>query len=106
MHKNILAVILFAFFFTSLLAQEKQELDCKFFSVNQGLSQYDVSAIIQDDLGYLWFGTYDGLNRFDGVQNTIFRHKSTFLFETIRNNRILTLTKDQNENIWIGTEGG
>lgn len=106
MRKSIIAVTLFAFFFNSLLSQGKRELDCKYFSVNQGLSQYDVSAIIQDELGYLWLGTYDGLNRFDGAQNTVFRHKSTFLFETIRNNRILALAKDHNKNIWIGTEGG
>lgn len=39
----------------------------------EGLSQSDVNCIYQDKLGYIWFGTHDGLNRFDGYSFAVFR---------------------------------
>ena len=43
-------------------------------TLEQGLSQSTVNAIVQDGPGFLWFGTQDGLNRFDGYSVRVFRH--------------------------------
>ena len=48
----------------------------KHFNINNGLSQNTVSSIFQDKQGYMWFGTKDGLNRFDGESFKIFRLSS------------------------------
>ncbi|MBO6238427.1 MAG: histidine kinase, partial [Bacteroidales bacterium] len=46
----------------------------KTLNVQSGLSQNTVNAILQDRQGYMWFGTKDGLNRYDGIRFRIFKH--------------------------------
>lgn len=70
-----------------------------------GLSQSSVIAIAQDQQGMLWFGTRDGLNKYDGGQFTVFRHnpKDT---NSLSNNDILSIAVDEIGDIWIGTYNG
>ncbi|MEI7676125.1 MAG: two-component regulator propeller domain-containing protein [Bacteroidales bacterium] len=96
-----LLLIIFPVF---LWAQNPSELRINHFSVNNGLSQYDVSSILQDQLGFIWVGTYDGLNRFDGFQSRIFRHQSNV--NSIEKNRVVSLETDKDGNIWIGCDNG
>lgn len=70
--------------------------------INSGLSQNTVAAIIQDRLGFMWFGTKDGLNRYDGVSFQIFMKESG----TLGNNFITSLYEDYLGQIWIGTDVG
>lgn len=72
--------------------------------VNDGLTQNDVSCILQDSYGFIWIGTYDGLNRFDGFNVLNFFHQ-TDNDESLRSNRILSLFEDSKKRIWIGTDG-
>ncbi len=74
-------------------------------SVENGLSQSTVNAILQDRNGFMWFGTGDGLNRYDGNKFQIFKHDELDSFSLI-NNSIRTLLEDKNGNIWIGTDEG
>lgn len=74
-------------------------------TMDNGLSESIVLSIIQDKHGYMWFGTADGLNRYDGYSFTVFKHDpedST----TIAHNYIQCLYEDQNGILWIGTLGG
>lgn len=74
-------------------------------SVNEGLSQSDVKTMVQDQFGFLWVGTRDGLNRFDGFQFLRYdrdQDDSTSLYF----NQILDLATDSSNNIWIGSTGG
>jgi ligand-binding sensor domain-containing protein len=48
--------------------------DFEKFSTEQGLSQNSIVRIFQDSRGFLWFGTFEGLNRYDGYQFKIFRN--------------------------------
>jgi len=73
-------------------------------TVNDGLSQHDVSCIIQDSYGFVWIGTYDGLNRFDGY-NIENYSSSTDNPESISGNRIVCLFEDSQKRLWIGTDG-
>ncbi|MBC7982807.1 MAG: response regulator [Candidatus Obscuribacterales bacterium] len=70
---------------------------------DDGLPQNSVTAAIQSDDGYLWFGTRDGLCRFDGARFTVFSSTNTPAF---RSNIINTVKKGIDGILWIGTEDG
>lgn len=72
-------------------------------SLEQGLSQSTVFAIVQDAQGFMWFGTQDGLNRYDGYSVKVFRHNPANS-KTICGNSIRTLMCDSRGDLWIGTE--
>jgi len=74
-------------------------------SLEKGLSQSTVNAIIQDRQGFMWFGTEDGLNRYDGYNFVVYRNNSLDS-HSISDNRILALCEDSDGDIWIGTFRG
>jgi len=65
--------ILWLFWSTSLYAQERT-LRFEHLSLEQGLSQSSVYAIVQEHKGFMWFGTEDGLNRYDGYRFWVYRN--------------------------------
>lgn len=99
--KTILSLILV---FSLGLFPGAAKLKLNHISVNKGLSQQDVETMMQDHYGFMWFGTYDGLNRFDGYNIETFRH-DPHLPNTLADNRITALFESSNGIIWIGTEG-
>ena len=75
-------------------------------SSKDGLSQQDVECIIQDKQGFIWVGTYDGLNRYDGNNFELLRHIPTES-NSISDNRIFCLSEwPARDELWIGTDGG
>ncbi|CAM2066925.1 HATPase-c domain-containing protein [Sulfidibacter corallicola] len=74
-------------------------------SVEHGLSQSRVLAIAQDRKGLLWFGTQDGLNRYDGYHFTVFRPDKT-REGAISDHNIRTLAAASDGGLWIGTRHG
>jgi signal transduction histidine kinase/ligand-binding sensor domain-containing protein/DNA-binding response OmpR family regulator len=74
-------------------------------SVEQGLSQANVTCILQDNLGFMWIGTRDGLNRYDGYSFRIYKGVADDP-TTISNNFIQSIVQDKNGVLWIGTMGG
>ncbi len=73
-------------------------------SVRNGLSHNGVTSILEDTKGYLWIGTYDGLNLYNGKDFTIFR--STPTKTILCNNRIRSICEDVQGRLWIGTDHG
>ena len=74
-------------------------------TTNNGLSNNYVSSIIQDQFGFLWFATDDGLNRFDGYVYKVYRNNPADK-NSISDNSIWALTLDDSGKIWIGTKTG
>jgi ligand-binding sensor domain-containing protein/signal transduction histidine kinase/DNA-binding response OmpR family regulator len=79
-----------------------QSYTFRHYQVENGLSYNSVICSLQDKKGFLWFGTKDGLNRFDGYTFKIFRNDPDNP-QTIGNNFIHSLYEDKNQNIWAGT---
>ncbi|WP_338794065.1 two-component regulator propeller domain-containing protein [Bernardetia sp. MNP-M8] len=93
-----------------VFAQENDELKLpklivEQLSIEEGLSQNSVKAMLQDSEGYLWIGTDDGLNRYNAYDITTFRHKREDSLSII-DNQIESIYEDTNHNIWIGTIAG
>lgn len=84
-----------------------QQHDIRFerLSIEDGLSQSSVYCILQDSRGFMWFGTDDGLNRYDGYHFTIYRHDPEDP-HSISHNVVRALYEDRTGTLWIGTEGG
>jgi ligand-binding sensor domain-containing protein/signal transduction histidine kinase len=74
-------------------------------SLEQGLSQSSIYSILQDSQGFMWFGTQDGLNRYDGYRITVLKPDPEEP-NSLSNNFILSLHEDQHGILWIGTNGG
>lgn len=84
-----------------------QDNDIRFekISVEQGLSQSTVLSIAQDQRGFIWIGTNDGLNRYDGYDFLIFENEPDYL-QSLSANTILSLFVDNSGELWVGTDGG
>ena len=102
--KTIFLIILFSPFI-SLSINFDKTFQLTTYSVNEGLSQFDAPRIIQDNYGFIWIATYDGLNRYDGNGFIQYRH-DPYHASTINGNRVLVLKIDSNNNFWVITESG
>lgn len=74
-------------------------------STNEGLSQGHVTAILKDKQGFMWFATYEGLNKFDGYRFFIYKHSSDDSL-SLNNNIVNDILEDKAGNIWVGTATG
>src|SRR5260221_4147935 len=74
-------------------------------TVDNGLSQSNVKSILKDRLGFMWFSTDDGLNRYDGYNFIIYRHDATDI-HSLPTNNISAIFEDKDGNLWIGSSGG
>ncbi len=95
MGNRLISFIIGLFFFHGLA--NAQLLPIRIFNVQDGLSQSEVRTIVQDSVGYLWFGTADGLSRFDG--NTF---KNFSIHNGLSGNNITTAYLDGDSLIWFG----
>ncbi len=74
-------------------------------TVEEGLSQSSVTCIFQDSKGFMWFGTQDGLNRYDGYNLRIFKNDPADTTSLI-NNFIFSIYEDASEKLYIENQGG
>ncbi len=98
----IIKIILLVF---PRLMMTQTNISTEVLSVRDGLSNNSVLDIIQDQYGYMWFTTLDGLNRYDGYENIVFKNipGDTTSLPHNRTNRLL---EDSEGTIWVSTEDG
>lgn len=94
---QLIFYVLFACITTT--AQYRSEI----WTTENGLPQNSITAILQAKDGYIWFGTFGGLVRFDGIKFKIF---NTINAPAIKSNRITALYEDKNGTLWIGSQSG
>lgn len=100
---------LFLFLLTTVVANAQSGWESGLYfrdiPVGQGLSQSSVYCMLQDNKGFIWIGTKDGLNRYDGYEFLTFKYDQRDS-ESLSNNEIICLENDQNKYLWIGTRSG
>ena len=101
--KLVITVCLLAVRFTTLPAQER-DFRFEHLSIEDGLSQNLIFSIIQDSKGFIWVGTYDGLNRYDGYEFNIYTHLPADSL-SIMANQIYALFEDRGQHLWVGAGG-
>lgn len=91
-------------FVASLLNSQSEQIFFEQITTRDGLSQNDINDIYQDSRGLMWFGTNEGLNKYDGYSFTIYK-PSPSTDGAINSNLVFSITEDQNNDLWIGTTG-
>lgn len=95
-------LLLFCLLSSSLCPAKERQLIFRSFNADNGLAHNTVLAVIQDRTGFMWFGTKDGLNRYDGSEI-----RTVAVTDAIPgNNYISALCEDNKGCIWIGTDSG
>jgi len=84
---------------------QAQAIHFRHLKSEQGLSNSTIEAILQDSRGFLWFGTRDGLNRYDGNRMVVYRNSSNDS-SSISDNFVTSLFEDNQQNIWVGSYNG
>ena len=102
--KVVLFGTFFCVYFSSVFSQN-QEIRFSHITDKQGLSQAHVNCILQDNKGFMWFGTQDGLNKYDGYSMTVYKYNPTDP-NSLVNNSINCLYQDREGLLWIGTGEG
>ena len=103
MFKRTLFIIIL-FQYGSIYAS-RPEIKFRHLKVKDGLSQSWVRSICQDRQGFMWFGTDDGLNKYDGYTMTTYYHNPKNK-NSLNGSTITAIYEDTDSNLWIGTEGG
>jgi ligand-binding sensor domain-containing protein/signal transduction histidine kinase len=99
------SIILFNLTFAIPVSAQYDTIRFENISTEQGLSQSTVHAILQDQQGFLWFGTEGGLNKYDGYQFTVFKHDPDNP-KSLSNNLVQSMYEDRDGELWVGTSVG
>lgn len=100
--------IFFLFLFTVFIGTCYGQNDSYYFKnyqVQNGLSSNTITTILQDKKGFMWIGTRNGLNRFDGNTFKVF-HNVLSDVQSLGSNSIFSLFEDEKEQLWVGTYSG
>lgn len=102
---TIIVTLIFTAFIGNDIKAQRDVISFERISVENGLSQNTVYTILRDHKGFMWFGTEDGLNRFDGYGFKVFANVVSDK-SSLSNNRVIAMIEDRQNRLWIGTIGG
>ncbi len=99
--KNIYFIVVLFFTLQPSIGQQK---DYNFvnYSSKEGLASNTINAILKDKYGFMWFGTEDGLNKFDGLNFMVYRHRENDS-TSIGRGAVMAIVEDKVGNLWVGT---
>lgn len=97
--KQIVAFLFIVFIL--FLGRAQSHIRFKNYSITSGLSQSFVNSIVQDDVGFVWIGTQDGLNKFDGYRFEVYNAER---IDNLSGNYFYCSYKDDSGLLWFGTE--
>jgi signal transduction histidine kinase/CheY-like chemotaxis protein/ligand-binding sensor domain-containing protein len=103
--KGLLLLAIYIIFVCSVALAQGQQKKFLRLGVEAGLSQSNVTAIMQDKKGFMWFGTQEGLNKYDGYQFKVYKSNPADV-HSLGGNYIKGIAEDKEGNIWVATWGG
>ncbi|MGL5152484.1 MAG: ligand-binding sensor domain-containing protein [Clostridium sp.] len=111
MNKNFFSKVLIMFLFVNMLitcskVNAYDKINFNNISIEEGLSQATVEAIVQDKKGYIWIGTNDGLNRYNGQEFKVYKKEKNNIDKSLIGNYIVSLEEDNEGYLWVGTTSG
>jgi ligand-binding sensor domain-containing protein/signal transduction histidine kinase len=106
-YKKPLYLLLFLLVSIKVSTVFSQSLNLNLTALNSidGLSQHTIQCIFKDKYGFMWFGTQDGLNKYDGYSFTVYKHQYNNP-STLPANNVTVICEDTEGNIWVGTRTG
>ena len=105
MRRYLIGLYFFLLFGTTKGLAQEQQIYFEHLTSKDGLSESVINCILQDSRGFMWFGTNDGLNKYDGYLFTVFRPSKSDS-SSISSNLVFSISEDQDSRLWIGTTGG
>jgi ligand-binding sensor domain-containing protein len=102
---NKIIITLWYVLYASVVVTAQSYRGLKFHKLPAGISDNHITSILQDSKGFMWFGTDNGLNKFDGYAYTIYENDAADS-SSITRNVIRNLYEDKSGNLWVSTEGG
>jgi signal transduction histidine kinase/ligand-binding sensor domain-containing protein/DNA-binding response OmpR family regulator len=103
--KFIITILLIIIFDLSSLVAQQSNITFEHFSIDQGMYETNINAVIQDKSGFLWFGTWAGIEKYDGYNFTAYKQEPDNP-NSINNQFVNTIYEDKEGNIWVGTRRG
>lgn len=103
--KSLFSLFFLLSFFSINGFSQSGNLKFDHIGTDAGLSQSNVLCILQDSRGFMWFGTRDGLNKYDGYQFTVYRNDPSS-DNSLSHNYVSDMVEDFEGNLWIATYGG
>lgn len=94
-------ILLCSFICTDVFSHSRDSLHINKYNISDGLPDSTINAIAQDGLGFMWFGTDDGLVRYDGVRFTRFNRQHGL---KNKSNKVTQIFRDENNNLWVSYE--
>lgn len=103
--KILLSLILSLSFYLCSYAILPMQFHFRHYNIENGISANNISALLQDQKGFIWIGTDYGLSRFDGNQFTFYQ-KTNPHYSNFHANSINTICETNSNELWLGTENG
>ena len=98
-------LLLFLWIHQEIFAQGCEHIKFENLSSKDGLSHVNAFVTLQDSTGFIWIGTINGLNKYDGSEFTVYMHDSENM-NSLSDNYVWSLYEDKAGFLWIGTWGG
>ena len=102
---RILVYPLLGLFWLAVTTVTAQEVRFEQMTVADGLSNNVIFAVLEDSRGYLWVGTFQGLNRYDGYGMRVYRHIPGDT-TSLSHDEVISLHEGPGGTLWVGTYGG
>ena len=102
---RLMLTLILSLHLITIYAENENPFFFSHLGVEDGLSQVSILSIFQDSEGYIWFGTRNGANRYDGYEFKVYQNEVNNP-ASISDNYIRKISEDKDKNIWIGTSNG